>query len=138
MKKILLQKEQIDIEKAINEVGTEEDGAVVFFIGRPRKDSSICEVKYIEYEAFHSMAVKEIEKIINDAFQKWPITDCIVIHRFGRVELREASIIIAVSSHHREEAFSSVKYIIDTIKKTVPIWKTEFYFDGTSRVYDRS
>lgn len=138
MKKILLQIEQIDTAKAINEVGTEEDGAVAVFIGRPRKDSDICEVKYIEYEVFPSMALKELEKIINNAFQKWPITDCVVIHRFGRVELQEVSIIIALSSPHREEAFESVKYIIDTIKKTVPIWKTEFYFDGTSRVYDRS
>jgi molybdopterin synthase catalytic subunit len=138
MKTILLQKDPIDITKAINKVGTQEDGAVAVFIGRPRKDSNICEVKYIEYEVFQSMAVKEIEKIVNDSFLKWPITDCIVIHRYGRVELQEASIIIAVSSPHREEAFNSVKYIIDTIKKTVPIWKTEYYFDGTSKVYERS
>jgi molybdopterin synthase catalytic subunit len=138
MKKILLQNKRINIAKVINEVGTKEDGAISVFIGRPRKDSNICEVKYIEYEVFQSMAVKEIEKIVDYSFLKWPITDCIVIHRYGRVELQDASIIIAVSSPHREEAFSSTKYIIDTIKKTVPIWKTEFYFDGTSKVYDRS
>jgi molybdopterin synthase catalytic subunit len=138
MKKILLQNDPIEISKVINEVGTEEDGAVAVFIGRPRKDSNVNEVKYIEYEIFHSMAQKEIGKIVDDVFLKWPVTHCSVIHRFGRVELQEASIVIAVSSPHREEAFSSVKYVIDTIKKTVPIWKTEFYFDGTSRVYDRS
>jgi molybdopterin synthase catalytic subunit len=137
MKKILLQKDPIDISKVINEVGTEEDGAVAVFIGRPRKDSNIQKVKYIEYEVFQSMAAKEIDKIVNDTFLKWPVTHCIVIHRFGRVELQEASIIIALSSPHRKEAFNSVKYIIDTIKKTVPIWKTEYYSDGTSRVYDR-
>jgi molybdopterin synthase catalytic subunit len=138
MKKILLQKEPIDIAKVINEVGTEEDGAVEVFIGRPRKNSNTREVKYIEYEVFQSMAVKEIEKIVNESFLKWPITNCIVIHRFGRVELKEASIIIALSSPHREEAFTSTKYIIDSIKKTVPIWKKEFYSDGTSLVFDRS
>ena len=138
MKKIFLQKDPIDISQVMNEIGTEEDGAVVLFIGRPRKDSNSSKVKYIEYEIFQSMAAKEIEKIIDDIFLKWPVTHCIVIHRFGRVELQEASIVIAVSSPHREEAFSSAKYIIDTIKKTVPIWKTEFYFDGTSRIYDRS
>jgi molybdopterin synthase catalytic subunit len=138
MKKILLQKDQIEVSKVISEVGTEEDGAVAVFIGRPRKDSNIHKVKYIEYEIFQSMAAKEIEKIVNDTFLKWPFTHCVVIHRFGRVKLKEASIIIAISSPHRDEAFNSVKYIIDTIKKTVPIWKTEYYFDGTSRVYDRS
>ncbi len=138
MKKILLQKDPIDISKVINEVGTEEDGAIAVFVGRPRKDSNSKEVKFIEYEIFQSMAFKEIEKIVNDIFLKWPVTHCVVVHRFGRVELREASIIIAASSPHREEAFSSVRYVIDTIKKTVPIWKTEFYSDGTSRVYDRS
>ncbi len=68
----------------------------------------------------------------------WAVTDCIVVHRFGRVEIGEASIVIAVSSHHRDEAFKSARYIIDTVKKTVPIWKTEHYADGTTRVFDRS
>ena len=138
MKKILIQNEEIDIAKTLAEVGTEEDGAVAVFIGRPRKDIEIQEVKYIDYEAFESMAVKEIEKIVDDSFTRWPITDCVIIHRFGRVELKDASILIVVSSPHREEAFLAVKYIIDTLKKTVPIWKTEHFADGSSKVYDRS
>ncbi|MFH0974812.1 MAG: molybdenum cofactor biosynthesis protein MoaE [Spirochaetota bacterium] len=138
MKKIQTQKEKIEISKFINEVGTEENGAVSVFIGRPRKEAEKREVKFIDYEIFESMALKELNKIVDDAFARWPITDCIVVHRYGRVELQEASIIIAVSSPHREESFASVKYIIDTIKKTVPIWKTLHYTDGTSRVFDRS
>lgn len=138
MKKIFFQKEPIDINKISEEIGTAEDGAVTMFIGRPRRDLNIHEVKYITYEIFESMAKKELEKIVNDAFSRWPINDCIIVHRFDRVELQEASIIIAVSTPHREEAFTSLKYIIDTIKKTVPIWKTEHYSDGSSKVYDRS
>ncbi len=138
MKKIIFQKEPLDIERIINTTGTGEDGAVSVFIGRPRRNSSTREVKYIEYEIFESMAMKELEKIVDYTFTEWPVTDCIVVHRFGRVEIGEASIVIAVSSPHREEAFNSVKYIIDTIKKTVPIWKTEFYTDNTSRVFERS
>jgi molybdopterin synthase catalytic subunit len=138
MKKILFQKEPLITEKIISEAGTGEDGAVSVFIGRPRKNSNARKVNYIEYEIFESMARKELEKIVNDTFVKWPVTDCVVVHRFGRVEIGEASIVIAVSSPHREEAFHSVKYIIDTIKKTVPVWKKEFYTDGTSQVFDRS
>ena len=86
MKKFLIQHDEIDIAKTLDEVGTEEDGAVAVFVGRPRKDSDTREVKYIDYEAFQSMAIKEIKKIVNDSFEKWPITDCVVIHRFGRVD----------------------------------------------------
>ena len=138
MNNIIFQKEPIDILKVLDEIGSEEDGAVAVFIGRPRKDVAKREVKYIEYEIYKSMAEKELGKIIKNAFEKWPITDCIVMHRVGRVELKEPSILIAVSSSHREESFDAVKYIIDTIKITVPIWKTEYYADGDSQVFERS
>jgi len=138
MKKVVLQKEILDIAGIVDEIGKDQDGAVAVFIGRPRNKSGKMEVTHLSYEIFESMAKKEIEKIIDQAFSQWPVTDCMVAHRFGRVEIKEASIVIAVSSPHREEAFASARYIIDTIKQTVPIWKTEHFSDGSSRAYDRS
>ncbi|MBN2041846.1 MAG: molybdenum cofactor biosynthesis protein MoaE [Spirochaetes bacterium] len=138
MKKIILQQEPVDVAAVLNEVGEDSDGAVAVFIGRPRNKSHDSEVTHLTYEIFESMAEKELGKIVDYAFSNWPVTSCIVIHRYGRVEIKEPSIVIAVSSPHREEAFASVRYIIDTIKQTVPIWKTEYFPDGTSKVYDRS
>jgi molybdopterin synthase catalytic subunit len=138
MKKVILQKETIDIPAFLNKFGSEEDGAVAVFIGRPRNNSDVRKVLYLTYEIFESMAGKELEKILEHVSSRWPVTSSIVVHRYGRVDIGEASILIAVSSPHRAEAFDSLRYIIDTIKKTVPIWKTEHYSDGTSRVFDRS
>jgi molybdopterin synthase catalytic subunit len=138
MKKVILQKEYIEVGNVLGEVGTEQDGAVAVFIGRPRNHSDDFRVEYLSYEIFESMARKELDKIADEVFSRWAVTDCLIVHRFGRVEIGEASIVIAVSSPHRDEAFKSARYIIDTVKKTVPIWKTEHYSDGTTRVFDRS
>jgi molybdopterin synthase catalytic subunit len=132
MKKIMLQVEPIDIPRLLQEVGTDADGAVVSFIGRARRDSRGKTVQYIEYEAYNEMARKELEKAADDAAGRWGITGCLVTHRFGRVDVGEASIIIAVSSPHRHEAFQAAQYLIDTIKRKVPIWKKEYYTDGSA------
>jgi len=83
------------------------------------------------------MAVKELKKIAEEAVSRWSVTNCIVVHRFGTVGIGEPSILIAVSSPHRDAAFQAVRYIIDTVKKTVPIWKKEYYSDGEIWVSDR-
>jgi molybdopterin synthase catalytic subunit len=80
------------------------------------------------------MALREMERIADDAVKRWALSDCLIIHRRGRVDVGEASVFIAVSSPHRDEGFVSLRYIIDTIKKTVPIWKKEFYSDGSAWV----
>ncbi|MFC1668939.1 molybdenum cofactor biosynthesis protein MoaE [Spirochaetota bacterium] len=138
MKKFIFQKEPIEQEKVLAQIGTDNDGAIVSFIGQARKLSKDKEVKYLEYEIYESMAGKELEKIINSAYQNWSLNSCIVIHRYGKVNIGEASILIALSSPHREEAYKASRYIIDTIKKTVPIWKKEFYTDNSSWISDRS
>jgi molybdopterin synthase catalytic subunit len=132
MKKIILQVEPIDIPRLLQEVGTDSDGAVVSFVGRTRKDSRGKTVLHLEYEAYNEMARKELEKAADDAAEKWGITTCMVAQRFGRIEVGEASIIIAVSSPHRREAFQAAQYLIDTIKQKVPIWKKEYYSDGSA------
>ncbi len=138
MKQIIFQKEPINIENAVKNTGTDRDGAVVVFIGRARNRSNNKDVNFLEYEIYESMAYKEMEKIVNYAVKNWSLNNCIVIHRYGRVNINEASILISLSSPHREEAYKASRYIIDTIKKTVPIWKKEFYSDGSIWITDRS
>lgn len=132
MMKIILQKESIDIQKFLLNFNADEDGAIVTFIGKVRNNSNDKEVKYIEYDIYEGMAKSELETIANYAFSKWNISNCQIIHRFGRVMVGEVSIIIVVSSPHREEAYESSRYIIDTIKKKVPIWKKEVYTNGSN------
>lgn len=132
MKKITLQKEPIDIALVMNEAGLDSDGAVVSFIGRARNSSRGKSVIYLEYEAYSEMARKQIQKLLDDAAARWALGSCILVHRIGRVNVGEASIIIAASSPHRHEAFQAVQFIIDTVKERIPIWKKEFYPDGSS------
>ena len=131
MNKIIIQREPLDIERLITEIGTDSDGAVVTFIGKVRNNSMGKDVKCMEYEVYNSMAKGELQKIADNAIARWRLNCCIIIHRSGIVNIGEASIFIGVSSPHRDEAFQSARYIIDTVKKKVPIWKKEFYSDGS-------
>lgn len=137
MKTLRLQNEPIDYTSALAATGTVEDGAVLAFIGTPRRDSGGRTVEHIFYEAYESMALKEMDRIADEAMAAWPITDCLIVHRMGRVDPDKASILVAVSSRHREEGFAALRFIIDTIKKTVPIWKKEVYADGSEWMSDR-
>ncbi len=131
MKKTAFQKEPIDVERIIRETGTRSDGALVSFTGRARNRSEGKEVLKLEYELYESMARKELEKIVDNAMEKWELSCCTVIHRYGTVNIGEASIVIAVSSPHRQDSFSACMFIIDEIKMKVPVWKKEFYSDGS-------
>jgi molybdopterin synthase catalytic subunit len=131
LKKAIIQKEEIDASKLITQIGTESDGAVVTFIGRARNLSEGRNVEYLDYEIYNGMALKELEKIIGEASSRWPLNCCLVVHRYGRIAVGELSIFIAVSSPHREESFDSSRYIIDEIKRRVPIWKKEYFAGGS-------
>ncbi len=131
MIRVALQKEKLNESEILKNVGTDSDGAVVAFVGRARNFSEGKDVRYLEYEAYESMARRELEKICKTAIAQWSLSGCVVIHRYGRVEIGEASIVIIVSSPHRKEAFAATMFIIDTIKQTVPIWKKEYYADGS-------
>ncbi len=128
---ITLQQEPIDIARAMSGIGGTSDGAVVTFIGQARDNAGGKQVIYLEYEAYGEMARKQLQAIVDDATARWSLSSCAVVHRYGRVEPGEASIIITASSPHRKEALRAVEYIIDTIKEKVPIWKKEFYSDGS-------
>jgi molybdopterin synthase catalytic subunit len=131
MKRTAFQKGPIDVEKIIRETGSESDGALVSFTGMARNRSEGKDVMKLEYELYESMALKELDKIVDDAVERWKLSFCTVIHRYGTVNIGEASIVIAVSSPHRKESFSACMFIIDEIKTRVPVWKKEFYSDGS-------
>jgi molybdopterin synthase catalytic subunit len=95
-----------------------------------RKLSKGKEVKYLEYEAYKEMALREFCKIVEEIKEKWNVKKIAIIHRTGKIKLGEASVIIAVSAPHRDEAFQASRYIIEKLKQTVPIWKKEVWEGG--------
>ena len=129
---IKLQREAIDVGEIIRSVSRPTSGAVDVFIGTTRNNADGKQVRSLEYEAHETMAVREIDKIAAKAFERWPIDAVSVVHRLGPVAIGEASVDIAVASPHRAEAFEACRFVIDTLKKEVPIWKKEQFEDGTS------
>ncbi len=109
---------------------TPRDGAVALFVGVVRAENGGRDVLHLEYEAYEEMALAQMEALAADAALRWPVTEVRVVHRLGRLEIGEASVAVAVVSPHRNEAFLACRHVIDTLKKTVPIWKKEFYADG--------
>jgi molybdopterin synthase catalytic subunit len=115
------------IAKAIKEP---EDGAVVLFDGIVRDNTRGRRTLYLEYTAYEAMALKQMEELAAQALEKYAIRDVWLVHRLGRLEIGETSVLIAVASAHRAAAFEACRWAIDTLKKTVPIWKKEFFEDG--------
>lgn len=105
-------------------------GALVQFEGIVRDQNEGKKVIEIEYECFDKMAKKELGQIIGEAKGKWPIHEVFIAHRVGKVTVGETSLVLFVMSSHRREAFEASQYIIDELKKRVPIWKKESYEDG--------
>jgi molybdopterin synthase catalytic subunit len=107
-----------------------EDGAVTSFEGIVRNHSRGRRALYLDYEAYESMAVKELERLCLAALERFSARDVRIVHRLGRLEIGETSVLIAVASAHRAAAFDACRWLIDTLKKTVPIWKKEYFADG--------
>lgn len=105
-------------------------GGLVVFVGTVRDQTKGKAVKYLEFEAYEQMALKEMQKIAEDATQKWSLHKMVIHHRTGLVKIEEEAVVIACSSAHRKEAFEACQYAIDTLKETVPIWKKEVFEDG--------
>ena len=114
----------------IEQVTSHQCGAIDVFIGTVRDQTQQRAVTRLEFEAYGPMAVKELQKIAEDARAQWPIDRLAVVHRTGVLDLGEIAVIIAVSTPHRAASFTACKYIIDTLKETVPIWKKEVFEDG--------
>ncbi len=123
-------REPIDLNALVEYVTDPEAGAVVPFIGTTRNHNEGRRVIALDYEAYPEMAEKELARIGAEAKQKWPICKMAIVHRLGPVQIGEASVIIVVSSAHRDAAFAASRFAIEEIKKTVPIWKKEVFEGG--------
>ncbi len=104
-------------------------GAVVTFAGNVRDNARGLRVLYLEYEGYEPLAEKHLARLVAEAEQRWGIR-CAVQHRLGRLEIGECSVGVAVASAHRAEAFDACRWLMDTLKETVPIWKREFFAGG--------
>ncbi len=124
--------EPIDVERVIKQVRKNTHGAVVTFVGMVRDNSEGKQVLYLEYDAYPEMAKKKLSEIAGEIQARWGSGDIAIVHRVGRLEVGETAIVIAIGSAHRLEAFQSCQYAIDRIKEIVPIWKKEFYADGSA------
>lgn len=129
---IQLTGEKIDTEQVLEHVCDPECGAEVLFVGTTRRwtqhpDGRRLETEHLIYEAYEEMAVKQLERLETEARQRWPVQRIAIVHRLGKVLPTEASVAIAVSCPHRSESFEAAKWLIDTIKHEVPIWKQEHY-----------
>jgi molybdopterin synthase catalytic subunit len=120
----------IDLDELVRFVTDAEAGAVATFIGTTRNNNEGRQVIALDYEGYPEMAEKELRRIGEDAKTKWPICRMAITHRLGPVQIGEASVIIAVSSVHRDAAFAACRFAIEEIKKTVPIWKKEVFEGG--------
>ncbi len=125
-----LTREPIDIQKIAESVQKPEDGAVVVFDGVVRNHSNGKAVRYLEYDAYESMARSKLEEVGARAKSGYAIRDIAIVHRLGHIEVGECSVAIVVASAHRGPAFEACRFAIDTIKEIVPIWKKEFYENG--------
>ncbi|GAB4234085.1 MAG: molybdenum cofactor biosynthesis protein MoaE [Acidobacteriota bacterium] len=112
----------------------ETAGAVVTFEGRVRKISRGRNVQHLFYEAYPPMAEKELQRLVEEAHRRWELTRAVIVHRTGRLEIGECSVFIGVSAPHRDAAFQACRFLIDTLKVRVPIWKKEVFEDGSSWV----
>ena len=125
-----LVREPIAPETLICHVRADEDGAVVTFDGCVRNHSHGRRTLYLDYESYETMALAKMREILAEIHAKFPIHRVAMVHRLGRLEIGETSVFIAVSSQHRPAAFEACRFAIDTLKRTVPIWKKEYFEDG--------
>jgi molybdopterin synthase catalytic subunit len=125
-----LVRNSIDIQKIVDSLQKPEDGAVVIFEGVVRNHSHGKAVRFLEYDAYETMALKKLEEVGRRAKKEYEIRDIAIVHRLGHLDVRECSAVIVVTSAHRGPAFQACRFAIDTIKEIVPIWKKEFYEDG--------
>jgi len=123
-------REKINTPEVLDKIKHPEDGAAAVFEGIVRDNTRGRRTLYLDYEAYESMALKQMEMLAEQALAQFKIRDAAIVHRLGRLEIGETSVLIAVASAHRSAAFDACRWLIDTLKRTVPIWKKEYFEDG--------
>ena len=122
--------EPIDVGAVVRSVAAPECGATVTLDGYVRKFTKDRETLYLVYEAYEPMALQEMKKLIDQAKIGFQISHVAIVHRLGKLELGETSVVISVAAPHRKAAFAACEWLIRELKRTVPIWKKEVYADG--------
>ena len=120
----------IDTAGVMDGVKAGADGAVCCFDGIVRNNTRGRQTMYLVYEAYREMALEQMQALAEEAVARFGVRDVAMIHRLGRLEIGETSVLIAVASAHRSVTFEACRWLIDTLKKTVPIWKKEYFIDG--------
>ena len=123
-------REKIDTQAVLDKLKQPADGAAVVFEGIVRDNTRGRRTLYLDYEAYEEMALKQMDALAEQALHQFSIRDVAMVHRLGRLEIGETSILIVVASAHRAAAFDACRWLIDTLKRTVPIWKKEYFADG--------
>lgn len=121
----------IDHAAATEKVRSNLAGAVCVFLGTVREMTAGRQTSSLDYEAYPDMALKKMAALEAEARERWPILECSIVHRVGHLDLGEVSVVVAVSTPHRHQAFDACHWLIDTLKDVVPIWKKEVWADGT-------
>lgn len=132
MSKFRINLQPVDAEALKKELFDPSAGGFVSFEGWVRNRNEGKDVTHLEYQAYDALAIKEGEKIIREALDRYEVVDAVVEHRVGDLQIGDVAVVVHVSSVHRGPAFDACEYIIDELKIRVPIWKKEHYTDGDS------
>ena len=129
--RIDLTREVIDFAELTEWARSNQAGAVVLFLGTVREMTGDRRTTALDYEAYPEMARAKMQELSDQAAAKWPVIRTAIAHRFGHLELGDVSVAVAVSTPHRKDAFDAGRFLIDTLKEVVPIWKQENWADGS-------
>lgn len=129
--------EPIDVQMVIDQVSHRNAGAINTFIGTVREMTAGKQTTYLKYEAYTSMAVKQLQKIASEINEQWPEAETAIVHRTGELDIQDIAVVIAVATPHRADAFEACRYAIERIKVIVPIWKKEHWDDGATWLGDQ-
>jgi molybdopterin synthase catalytic subunit len=122
----------IDVTAVLETAASPLAGAVVLFLGTTREVTGDRRTRWLDYDCYAEMARAKLEQLEAEARRRWSLEGCAIVHRIGRVEIGQPSVAVAVSSPHRQDGFEAARWLIDTLKEVVPIWKQEHWADGGS------
>ncbi len=129
-RRVRIIRDPIDTKQVLEALKCGDDGAAVVFEGVVRNQTRGRKTRYLEYESYEEMALQQMEALAAESLQKFQVRDVAIVHRLGHLEIGEISVLIVVASAHRGPAFDACRWLIDTLKRKVPIWKKEFFEDG--------
>ncbi len=127
---IALTDEPLDVGASFAFLQTPAAGGIALFVGTTRRWTKERETVRLEYDCYRPMARKEMERLAGEAADRWPVERVVLLHRLGVVPVAEASVVVGVATPHRADAFEACRFLIDALKRQVPIWKREVYADG--------